>query len=115
MTKARAKKPQPRRRAKRQAGQQPHIPTPQTLATVRAMSGVGYSQAVIARHIGISEPTLRLYYREEIDNATESMCARVFVNLVKAATTRTDMAAQQRNVCRARSIAFAEPAGARRS
>jgi DNA-binding CsgD family transcriptional regulator len=32
------------------------------------MAGVGYSQAVIARHIGISEPTLRAHYRSVIDS-----------------------------------------------
>jgi len=45
-----------------------------------------------ARHIGVSEPTLRLYYRELIDNAVESACAHVFANLLKTATTKNDAA-----------------------
>jgi hypothetical protein len=68
---------------------------PAPLATVRAMAGVGYSQAVIARHIGVSEPTLRAHYRELLDNATESMCAMVYANLCKTATTKNDNAGVQ--------------------
>jgi hypothetical protein len=46
MTKAKAKKPLPRRKAKpkRPRGNQPHQPTPQTVATCRAMAGVGYAK-----------------------------------------------------------------------
>jgi hypothetical protein len=81
-----------KRKPKRNPGQQPHVPTIQTKATVRAMAGVGYSQRVIARHIGVSEPTLRLYHRELIENSIESACAHVFANLVKTATTKNDAA-----------------------
>jgi hypothetical protein len=56
------------------------------------MAGVGYSQAVIARRINISEPTLRKVYREALDESVVDVCSRVFVNLVRAATTRTDQA-----------------------
>jgi hypothetical protein len=82
-------------KAKLKPGQQPHEPTRESLATVKAMAGVGYSQMVIARHIGISEPTLRVHYRELLDNATESICALVFANLVKTATTKNDNASVQ--------------------
>lgn len=65
------------------------------MATVKAMSCAGYSQAVIARHIGVSEPTLRSHYRALLDNATETMCALVFANLCKTATTKNDHAGVQ--------------------
>jgi hypothetical protein len=48
--KAKLKQP-PKRKPTRKRGQQPHVPTYQSLATVKAMSCVGYSQAVIARYI----------------------------------------------------------------
>jgi hypothetical protein len=64
--KAKAKRPQ------RKRGKPMHVPTAQTIATVRAMCGVGYPQVVIARNIGISDVTLRAHYREVIDNAVES-------------------------------------------
>jgi hypothetical protein len=83
--------PQP----KRHRGAPPHVPTHQTLATVKAMAGAGYSQAVIARHVGIAADTLRLHYREELDNSTERTCTNVFVNLVRIATTGRDNAAVQ--------------------
>jgi len=79
----------------RKRGKPAHVPTHQSLGTVRAMAGVGYSQAVIARHIGVSEPTLRAHYRELLDNATESMCAMVYANLCKTATTKNDNAGVQ--------------------
>ena len=80
---------------KRNRGQQPHVPTVQTEATVKAMAGIGYSQGVIARHIGVSEPPLRAHYRQLLDNACEHMCALVLANLVKTATTKNDNAGVQ--------------------
>jgi hypothetical protein len=69
-----------------------HQPTQASLATVRAMAGVGYSQSVIAQRIGISEPTLRAHYREALDHSIQDVCSRVFANLVRTASTKNDAA-----------------------
>jgi hypothetical protein len=79
----------------RPRGKPAHQPTAQTIATVRAMVGVGYPHVVIARNIGISDVTLRLHYREVIDHAVEQMCAMVFANLHKISTTKNDNAGVQ--------------------
>lgn len=50
-------------------GKPPHEPTEENRITVAKMSAYGMTQDVISKCIGVSEPTLRLYYREELDTA----------------------------------------------
>jgi len=91
----RAKAATKAKRPQRKRGKPAHVPTAQTVATVKAMCSCGYSHAVIARCVGISDVTLRLHYRRELDHAVEAACAHVFANLLKIATTKDDNAGVQ--------------------
>lgn len=63
-----------------------HEPTAATRGAVESMIAYGIPQAEIARSIGISEPTLRKHYRDEIDTAATKANARVAQTLYKMAT-----------------------------
>ena len=52
---------------KRGPGQPPHAPTDETRQVVRMMAGCGIPQMQIAPVVGISDETLRKYYRRELD------------------------------------------------
>jgi len=52
-------------------GRPPHEPTDDTRAEVRKLASCGATQGLVARVLGISEPTLRKHYREELDLAIE--------------------------------------------
>lgn len=54
-----------------------HIPTDTTRAVVRTHSAVGTPQATISRLIGVSEPTLRKHYADEIAVAADEANAAV--------------------------------------
>jgi hypothetical protein len=55
---------------KRGRGNPPHVPTKVDRETVALMIAAGIAQSDIARVRRISEKTLRLHYRQEIDNGT---------------------------------------------
>ncbi len=54
-----------------------HHPTPESSAQVKALAGYGIPQDGIAHIIGISDVTLRLYYRHELDAAAHEVNAQV--------------------------------------
>lgn len=56
----------PSRTAKPPKGRRRHEPTPATRRIVRRAVRAGMAPASIAKLIGISPPTLRLYYRQEL-------------------------------------------------
>lgn len=66
-------------------GQPPHKPTDQTRAQVAAMVAYGITAVEIGKVIGISDTTLRKYYREEIDTGTAVANAKVAESLYKKA------------------------------
>jgi hypothetical protein len=63
-----------------------HVPDEKSRAQVRTMAGIGLPQAMIARIIGISEPTLVDRYREDIDRgvaeATMQVAGKLFQKAV---------------------------------
>lgn len=65
---------------------EPHKPTDEQRRTVQAMAGFGIPQDDIARVIGISSPTLRLHYREELDKGVTIANTAVAQNLYAKAT-----------------------------
>lgn len=71
---------------KRNVGGQPHEPTDLTHAQVSELCNLGLTQTQIAKILHVSEPTLRKYYREELDigdaNATASV-AKNMLNIAK--------------------------------
>jgi hypothetical protein len=72
-----------------------HHPDRRTRELVSALALNGVAQSRVALHVGISEPSLRKHYRQELDLATESVCARVAKNLVRIDSTGSGNAAVQ--------------------
>lgn len=65
-----------------------HEPTEQTRSKVKSMAGFGTPQADIASNIGVSEPTLRKHYREELDTGAAEANAMVGQFIYKLASGR---------------------------
>jgi hypothetical protein len=64
-----------------------HEPTEKDRRQVRVLSGmVGATHEEIAAVLGISEPTLRKYYREELDASPMEANAKVAQSLFRQAT-----------------------------
>lgn len=72
--------------AKHPGGRPAFDPNEEMRKAVEAMSSVGIPQADIAKAFDISEPTLRKYFRDELDTAAIKANARVAANLYKQAT-----------------------------
>jgi DNA-binding CsgD family transcriptional regulator len=66
----------------------PYEPTDKDRKQVTIMAGIGLSQEQIAKIIGISDDTLRKYFRDELDTAEAKMTAQVAQNLYSIATSR---------------------------
>jgi hypothetical protein len=54
-----------------------HKPTAENRAKVIGLSCNGATQRRISEHLGITEKTLRLHYREQIDFGVEALLAKV--------------------------------------
>lgn len=63
----------------------PHQPTQQTRGQVEMLAGLGIKHDDISRVIGVSDETLRKYYREQLDVGKPKMVAKVAANLFKHA------------------------------
>ena len=74
-----------------------HNPTPETQDQVRTMCAVGIPLDSIARCIGIngiSVPTLRKYYREELATSMDKANTKVLGSLYNNAVTHNNATAQ---------------------
>lgn len=71
---------------KRRPGNPGHTPTDILRAKVSALVGFGAPQDYIAREIGVSEPTLRAHYRDELDHGMAKANSAVAQALYKKAT-----------------------------
>lgn len=65
-----------------------HVPTAQNRQQIQTMAGFGLPQDRIARIIGLSEPTLRKHYREELDLGTDKANLLVAQSLFDKATSK---------------------------
>ena len=74
-------------------GRPPHVPTNQTRRLVEMMSGCGIPQMQIALSVGISDETLRKYYRQELDLGAIVANAKVAETLFRQATEEGNTAA----------------------
>ena len=74
-------------------GRPPHAPTPATRRSVEAMSTYRIPQITIAAAIGISEPTLRKHYRQEIARGHGKSTLAVHRTLFKMAVSGKSIAA----------------------
>lgn len=70
---------------KKPTGRPPHEPTDETRAQVRALVVAGINEPQIAAIIGVSEPTLRKYYADEIATGLDRTIANVANTLVQKA------------------------------
>jgi hypothetical protein len=68
---------------KRPAHRPPHAPTQTDRDTVAAMVAAGIAQVDIARVRGISEPTLRKHYRQELEAGTAALNTVVILEHIK--------------------------------
>lgn len=62
-----SKKPIPQKPEPNAPGRPEYIPSERDKGRVEAWTVAGYNQADIANRLGISEPTLRAHYREQLD------------------------------------------------
>jgi len=69
------------------AGQPPHEPTDLSRTVVESLAMEGRTQEEIAEMIGLSQPTLRKYYRQEIDKAKMVADAQVVQTAYKMAVS----------------------------
>jgi hypothetical protein len=72
----------------KKAGRPPHEPSEKTKYQVQMMAAFGNTEGQIAKIIGISEPTLRQHYRDELDNGFIVAGNAVAQNLFRIATFR---------------------------
>ena len=75
------------------AGRKPFTPTPEQRRTVHAMAGFGVPHDDIALVVRCSPPTLRKWFRHELDVATIEANARVAQTLYQQATQPGNIAA----------------------
>lgn len=73
--------------SKSKGGRPPHQPTDAQRKQVEAMAGYGIPEIDIARSVGISDMTLRKYYRSELDNGVTKANSAVAQSLYKKATS----------------------------
>jgi hypothetical protein len=74
-------------------GRPPFAPTEEQRRLVRAMAGYGVPHEDIARVVRCSAPTLRRYFRDDLDVAAIEANARVAQTLFQQATTPGNIAA----------------------
>lgn len=70
----------------RPPGRPRHEPTPVSRAHVERACACGIPELLIARIVGITAPTLRLHYREELDTGLHKANLAVANNLFRQAT-----------------------------
>lgn len=70
-----------------------HQPTPETRASVQALASYGIPQKDNAMYHGITEKTLRKYYRFELDIGITTATAAIAGRLFENATQRADIKA----------------------
>jgi hypothetical protein len=68
------------------AGRHRHRPTDDSRRQVALLAGYGITQPDIAKLISISDRTLRLYYRNELDTGHITASAKVAASLFEMAT-----------------------------
>lgn len=70
-----------------------HRPTTETKSQVKAMAAFGIRQEDIAAYLGITDKTLRVHYREELDKGATEANIKVAQSLFRQATEEGNTAA----------------------
>lgn len=73
-------------RPPRRLGRKRYSPTPKERAKVKTMAGLGLTHDAISAVIGITPPTLRKYFRHELDVGQHEANAQVAASLFRQAT-----------------------------
>jgi transcriptional regulator with XRE-family HTH domain len=71
---------------KRKEGRQPFVPTMANRLLVRKLARAGWTQDAIAEGMGVSDETLRKYFRYELDMGNIEMCSTIESTLYDIAT-----------------------------
>src|SRR5215208_4361511 len=66
-------------------GRPTHNPSDDPRSMVEVLAGYGVTQLEIARVVGISDPTLRRAYREELDRGMAAVYGKLVGNLLRLA------------------------------
>lgn len=74
--------------AKDQGGRPPYQPTEKDRANVKMLASVGVRDTEIAKVVGVSPPTLRKYYGDDLDTGHILANAQVARSLYRMATDR---------------------------
>ena len=69
------------------------VPTDEQRRLVKSLSAIGTRQGDIARRLGLTEKTLRKYFREELDSGELEANSKVAQTLFKMATSGENTAA----------------------
>jgi hypothetical protein len=83
---------------RRMTGRKPFTPTDEQRRMVKAMAGYGFPHDDISRVVRCSPPTLRKWFRDELDTATIEANARVAQTLYQQATTPGNTALPQTQI-----------------
>lgn len=75
-------------REPRKRGRASYEPSDKDRKQVTIMSGVGLTHDQIAKIVGVSDETLRKYYKDELDTGASKMNAQVAQNLFSIATSK---------------------------
>lgn len=75
-------------RPARRPGRRRYKPTPKERAQVKTMAGLGLTHEGISAVLGITPPTLRKYFRAELDIGQHEANAQVAASLYRQATDR---------------------------
>ena len=73
---------------KNTAGRKPFVPTMANRLLVRKLARAGWSQDDIAEGMGVSDETLRKYFRYELDMGNIEMCSTIEETLYQIATDK---------------------------
>ena len=73
---------------KRSEGRQPFVPTTANRFLVRKLAAQGWSQDAIAEGLGVSDETLRKYFRYELDMGNLETCSTIESTLYEIATDK---------------------------
>ena len=73
---------------KNTAGRKPFVPTMANRLLVRKLARAGWSQDEIAEGMGVSDETLRKYFRYELDMGNIEMCSTIEETLYQIATDK---------------------------
>ena len=84
----------PEKIKKTKLGRKPYQPTDKDRTQIKIMATAGIQQSIIARVMGITGPTLRKYFKEELETSMHLANAQVAAALFESAVKTKNVTAQ---------------------